>query len=307
MIVLEHKGKREAIRFVRFSPDGSSLIAAPVEGALRLWRNLSAPHPAEILSDLMRIFSAEFTPDARRLLLMNDASQLTIRDLADGTSRHVELWFDQGGENEGALLSPDGTHLIAAQSHHHQYRGWITCRPLDNPTPEAALWTLELPRRVVLSSFLLGGSRLLTSESGHEDSDYSDHCVIRDPFTGKAISTIDTPLFSETHYLRGSDRVLWANFKGRWLWVDSPSGQLAKLRNDGLKSFTSLAFHPSGRYLAATSNDATVKLYDTETWQVAKTYTWDIGKMRSIAFSPDGTLAAAGSDTGKVVVWDVDV
>ena len=79
-----------------------------------------------------------------------------------------------------------------------------------------------------------------------------------------------------------------------------------ELRNNGRSHFTGVAFHPSGRFLAATSNDATVKLYDTATWQVAKTYTWDAGRMRSVAFSPDGSLAAAGSDTGKVVVWDVD-
>ena len=79
------------------------------------------------------------------------------------------------------------------------------------------------------------------------------------------------------------------------------------IRNEGRKHFTGIAFHPSGRYLAATSNDATVKLYDTATWEVARTFAWDIGRMRSIAFSPDGTLAAAGSDSGKVVVWDVDV
>jgi len=85
--------------------------------------------------------------------------------------------------------------------------------------------------------------------------------------------------------------------------VDGPS----QLFNAGAKHLTDIAFHPSGRYLAATSNDATVKLYDTTTWQVAKTFTWNIGRMRSIAFSPDGMLAAAGSDTGKVVVWDVDV
>ena len=61
------------------------------------------------------------------------------------------------------------------------------------------------------------------------------------------------------------------------------------------------------RFLAATSNDATVKLYDTSIWALAKTYTWNIGRLRSIAFSPDGLLAAAGSDTGKIVVWDVDL
>ena len=73
------------------------------------------------------------------------------------------------------------------------------------------------------------------------------------------------------------------------------------------KHFTALAFHPSGRYLAATSNDTTVKLYDTATWEVAKTFAWNVGRLRSVAFSPDGMLAAVGSDTGKIVVWDVDL
>jgi WD40 repeat protein len=78
------------------------------------------------------------------------------------------------------------------------------------------------------------------------------------------------------------------------------------IKNDGRKHFTGIAFHPSGKYLAATNNDATVKLYDTATWEVACAFTWDIGRMRSVAFSPDGALAAAGGDRGKVVVWDVD-
>ena len=38
------------------------------------------------------------------------------------------------------------------------------------------------------------------------------------------------------------------------------------LTSSGPKHFTGLAFHPSGRFLAATSNDATVKLYDTSNW-----------------------------------------
>jgi hypothetical protein len=36
------------------------------------------------------------------------------------------------------------------------------------------------------------------------------------------------------------------------------------LSADRRQHFTGLAFHPSGRFLAATSNDATVKLYDVD-------------------------------------------
>jgi WD40 repeat protein len=97
---------------------------------------------------------------------------------------------------------------------------------------------------------------------------------------------------------------------GMWLRVHRINDLNAPprvIRNDNKKHFTGVAFHPSGKYLAATSNDATVKLYDTSTWEVVRAFTWDIGRMRSICFAPDGTIAAAGGDKGKVVVWDVDL
>lgn len=80
-----------------------------------------------------------------------------------------------------------------------------------------------------------------------------------------------------------------------------------KVKSDTRARLRAVAFHPSGKYLAAAGEDTTIKFYDTATWKPARSFTWDIGKVRSVAFSPDGTLAAAGGDTGKVVVWDVDL
>lgn len=78
-----------------------------------------------------------------------------------------------------------------------------------------------------------------------------------------------------------------------------------------------VAFHPSGELLAAVGNDGTVKLFDTTTWQVTRTFSWELGHLMSVCFSPDGTRAAtigvgfAPEDRdavgGKVVVWDVDL
>ena len=80
-----------------------------------------------------------------------------------------------------------------------------------------------------------------------------------------------------------------------------------EVRSDTRAHFTAIAFHPNGRFLLAASNDQTVKLYDTTTWEPARAFTWSVGRMRSVCFSPDGTLAAAGSERGKIVVWDVDL
>ncbi len=81
-----------------------------------------------------------------------------------------------------------------------------------------------------------------------------------------------------------------------------------KLPSPSDKHVTGLAFHPSGRFLAATSNDATVRLHDRDAgWAVTRTFDWAIGRLRSVAFGPDGSLAAAGGEKGRIVVWDVDL
>jgi WD40 repeat protein len=89
--------------------------------------------------------------------------------------------------------------------------------------------------------------------------------------------------------------------------TDDPKQLPVRIKNDGTKHLTGGAFHPSGRFLAATSNDTTVKLYDTTTWRVSTTLAWQIGRLRCVAFSPDGCRAAVGSDQGRILIWDVDL
>jgi WD40 repeat protein len=71
--------------------------------------------------------------------------------------------------------------------------------------------------------------------------------------------------------------------------------------------YSSLALHPSGKWLAVGQSDGTVRLFDTETWREAVAYQWPIQPVAGLAFAPDGLRAAAGGDNGRVVVWDVDL
>ena len=90
------------------------------------------------------------------------------------------------------------------------------------------------------------------------------------------------------------------------VWPLPAGGDPRRVRNDNRKHFTALAYHPSGRLLFATSNDATVHAFDAHTLDRVNRFTWHLGELRAVAVSPDGTLAAAGSATGDVVVWDLD-
>jgi WD40 repeat protein len=197
------------------------------------------------------------------------------------------------GKVELLLFSPDGRTLVAPSSRGLQVWGELTSgRPRRAVRPHRFVlfekWGKPFPegyrsRRVFVTRDARSGAVL------HEAPSSGDQ--------------FHRPVMS-------ADRRLIAARRSDWIAVfraNDMGAEPVKLCNDSRKEFTGLAFHPSGRYLAATSNDATVKHYDTTTWQVAHSFNWGIGRLRSVAFSNDGMPAASGGDKGKIVVWDVDL
>jgi WD40 repeat protein len=87
---------------------------------------------------------------------------------------------------------------------------------------------------------------------------------------------------------------------------DVEAGREVAAHQRGTKHVQGLAFTAGGRCLVTVSNDETVRVWESQSWQEHRTYTWGIGKLLNIALDPGGFRAAAGSDRGQVVIWDLD-
>lgn len=305
MLVLHLSRKEEIVRLA-FSPVGGMLTASSDRG-VSLWRDLADGARAV---DLGRAHSppyAQFSADGRYLL--TGTYQLSRFELATGdwvSTPHVTGQYVRFG------VSPVEAVVLLAQSAYGAKTCQLSLRRTDDVVSVGGkVWEREFPASNLPPQFLAGGDRFAQIEGGwFAVRGNEGRAVTYAAATGERVGTS-----GKINY--GFGGIVLAPDGSRLLVYDTnhidvypltaDAGMQVRVRNDGRKHFTSVAFHPSGRYIAATSNDATVKLYDTTNWREARAFTWQLGRLRSVCFSPDGTLAAAGSDKGQVVVWDVDL
>ncbi|KAJ5633164.1 hypothetical protein N7490_009503 [Penicillium lividum] len=85
--------------------------------------------------------------------------------------------------------------------------------------------------------------------------------------------------------------------------IDSWSTALQTLEGH-LHWVTSVAFSPDGLTLASSSNDNTIKFWDTAAGTQRQTLEGHSGWVRSVAFSPDGLTLASGSEDKTIKLWN---
>lgn len=291
--MIKLQGDRERVESVRFSPDGRTLAAFSWRD-VRVYADVrDGAGPTAVVSGN---FTSSFTPDGRGI----------IRYVSEG----LAVWNLATREYEALPIpgpfdfSPDGQTFVCCTIDNSVEGPRTLSRSLLN-APHSQMWSVETTRVIGWADllFLAGGSLVASFEY-----DYGGrYLVIRDAETGAGVAEVGSPVLR--HLRATANHSFVASHEGSQVAVyraDDLAAPPVIIRNDNRKHFTDIAFHPSGRYLAATSNDSTVKFYDTTSWKLAHAFDWDIGRLRSVAFSPDGMLAAAGGDKGKIVVWDVD-
>lgn len=93
-------------------------------------------------------------------------------------------------------------------------------------------------------------------------------------------------------------------FEFRYLWRLLHSEGLTGTLSGHTAGITSITLSPSGKILATGSEDATVKLWDTQSQKEFATLTGHTAGVYAVAFSADGKLLASGGDDNTVKLWD---
>lgn len=305
-------GGANRYELLAFSPDGALLAACGWNSAVEVWDTGTGAH-LHTFPNETNLAALAFHPDGTLFVGGRGLTRYTLTDRP-----HVCLAASSVYPH--LALAPDGAFaLVSVRDALQRY----DCPGADE---FARAWeTPENPHGPVVlfqgACVLPDGARCATVEVVPNalgalfpdlrlDAEHVSLLSLRDTATAKLLQVVPLPVAFAERPQASPDGARIVVLAGRSLYAFDANDlkkKPTKVMNTASKHFTAVAFDPTGRYLVAASNDATVRVLDANTFAEVRAFTWKIGRMRSVRFSPDGLRLAAGGERGRVVVWDADL
>jgi hypothetical protein len=166
----------------------------------------------------------------------------------------------------------------------------LTHTGLAGPQTDLAAVDTSLTRRL---HRLFGQTAhlLVPTQPEHSLVDVLFSRIAHDPYWGQQAAVLSR---SRTH-----PRLI-----NQWPLPDLPDATLLRTLNDHTNWVTAVAIAPDGTWLATTSYDKTVRIWDRTSGGCTAILTGHASPVTAVAIAPDGTWLATASDDRRVRIWD---
>ncbi len=245
---------RGVVESLAFGPD-SRMLAVPWGGdGLLLWSNpTNGTEPRKLLAGTL-CNVVRFAPAACRIECRGYKT-LVILAAGDGNPVASVGPPEPFLHNFQAALTPDGQAVLVSHmvpSAGATYRSRLELRPLSDRRDEAATWSMTIPRVIWDDPLFLPDRTAVTLDLSRDlkRHQWELFLVGRELKTGRQLWA--SP--SAQDYMRwptlSADGRLLAAWHARHLAVwrtDDPERPPVRIKNEGTKHYTGIAFHPSGR------------------------------------------------------------
>jgi WD40 repeat protein len=297
--ILALRGHADLVGRVLFSQDGQRLASASADGTVQVWDASPFDENADPRIRTLgghdgEFFGVAFSPDPDSRLLASAS--------ADGS---IKLWDVQTGEEVRAFhghkeavlcvaFSPDGQRLLSGSMDK-------TVKLWDVRTGKELLTVPGFKVMVRSVAFSPDGQAFATVS--HQTLQLWDAQTGRERLRRQA----DPEFLNCVTFSRDGQYVATVGFTGTAKVWNETSGDVVSSLEGPETSVFSVAFHPTGKYLASGHSDFSVKLWhpDPPTGREMRTLSGHTDYVFGVAFSPDGKYLATAS-WREVIVWDAN-
>ena len=276
---------------LEYSPDGTVLAAATTNGTVRLYETAGYTLVGNLTAHAEGVRSVSFHPSGALLASGSEDDKVVVWDVANQTE--LLNYTHASGNVLRVRFSPNGTLLATASADGHLrvYRTdtWSFTDDIDAGNP---FYSFDFGPQ----SASLFGAAGPGNPTNVRVWDKARLLPIAGWQTRQEFSVLSV------EYGAGASLAAAASEDGTVVVINSTTGaQVARLfAHNGTAN--SVAWSPSGSFLATSGSDGLVQVFSTSGYSAVTNLTL-AGNLSTVRFSPDSSLIAAGSSTGNVSVW----